>query len=314
MDGEKKTSDYILDGMIDISTPGKQKVTTGKITPKDLILNALTVIAITAVAVLCNLLITPEVHYEQVFGWNFRLLLVVNWLLGIVMTYFARKSGINTAKLTPEHIKSEEEKQAAFKRVGDVQAAQERLDELIERDFDHRRKSLEKAIAKLVKPKMPEGVEWKIGDPLPKGTHKKIVKLKKRLESMTPQIISLAGLAQSEASYDISSLYDIRPAPEKTGAMWWVRKGAGKVGWFGVFPVILSIIANGLAVGITIGNVVYTVGVVAMMLFNATREYAISYAAVSRYGVDRNRQIIKILDTVTGYKENPVDKVERDDV
>lgn len=309
MDGERKTTgDFLLDGIAyPLDQNGKkQKVATGKITPKDLIMNALTMLAITAVTILCNLLITPDVHYTQIFGWNFRLLLVINWILGIVMTYFARRSGIDTAKLTPDHIKSEDEKQKAFERVKDVQEAQEKLDDLIEKDFDHRRKNLEKAIDKLVKPLLKEK-EWHIGDPLPEGTHKKVVKMKKRLESMTPPIISLAGLAQSEVSYDITSLYDIRPAPEKTGTLWWVRKGAGKVGWFGIFPVILSIIANGLAVGITIGNVVYTVGVVAAMLFNAAREYAWAFASVSRYGVDRNRQIIKILNTVTGY-EKPLDE------
>lgn len=313
MDGEKKTTgDFLLDDEIAYALDQngkKQKVATGKITPKDLIMNALTMLAITAVAILCNLLISPDVHYTQIFGWNFRLLLVINWTLSIVMTYFARRSGIDTAKLTPKHIKSEEKKQAAFSRIDNFQDAQEKLDELIEKDFDHRRKNLEKAIDKLVKHLLKEK-EWHIGDPLPKGVDKKVVKMKKQLEGMTLPIISLAGLAQSEVSYDITSLYDIRPAPERTGTLWWIKKGAGKVGWFGIFPVILSIIANGLAVGITIGNVVYTVGVLAVMLFNAVREYAMAFARVSRYGVDRNRQITKILNTVTGYKE-PIDENQK---
>lgn len=315
MDGERRTTgDFLVDetALLSGEKGKKGKVASGKITPKDLLLNALSIVAINIVAIVCNLLITPEVHYTQIFGWNFRLMLVVNWIFGIAMTYFSRQSGINTAKLTDKYKDSEQDKQDAFGLVKDIHQAQKRLNELIKQDFEMRVKNLEEAIATLVAPKMPKdesgkAVQWKIGDPLPKKTHRKVKKMKKRLESMTPPEISLVSLVQSEASYDVTSLYDIRPAPEKTGALWFARKSVGKLGWFAVFPVILSIIANGLAVGITIGNVVYTVGIVAVMLFNSAREYAYSYAIVSRYGVDRNKQIVRILETVS---EKTIDKAE----
>lgn len=311
MDGEKNSAgDFILDEMAYLGNDKakSKKVVTGKTTPKDLILNALSAVAVMGVVAVCNLLITPDFHYTQLFSWNFGILVVLNWISGVVMTYFLRQSGINSAKMTDGYIISEREKQKAFEKIKDITTAQIRLNKLIEEDFDIRRQNLEAAIAKLVKPKMPkleDGTvkEWHIGDELPKGTHIKIVKMKKRLESMTPPEISLAALSQSEASYNIKSLYEVRPSPEKTGGIWWAKKGAGKVGWFAAFPVILSILANGLAVGVTISNVVYTIGIIGIMLFNAGREYALAFWSVSRFGVDRNNQIIKILQSVTENKD-----------
>ena len=301
-ENNKTTGDYIVDELA-LLGGGKQQKKSGtvsnKATPKDVILNGLSAIAVMAVVLLCNLFITPDFHYEQLYSWNFGLLIVINWACGIVMTYFLRQSGINSAKMTAPYVDSEKDKQEAFKKIDDYQSAQERLDKLIETDFAHRKKNLELAIAKLVKHLMPEGEEWDIGKELPKKTPGRVKKMAKRLKRMTPPEISLVALAQSEASYNINSLYDVRPSPEKTGTLWFVRKGSGKVGWFAVAPVVLSVLANGLTGGITLSNIVQTVGIVGVMLFNAAREYTLSYASVARFGVDRNRQIVQIINSVT---------------
>lgn len=303
-ENNKTTGDYLVDELA-LLGGGKQQKKSGtvshKTTPKDVVLNGLSAIAVMAVVMLCNLLITPDFHYEQLYSWNFGLLVVINWICGIFVTYFLRQSGINTARMTEPYIKSESEKQDAFKKVTDFgfQSAQERLDVLIDEDFEHRKTNLESAIAKLVRHLMPEGEEWDIGKPLPKKTPRRVRKMAKRLKNMTPPTISLVSLAQSEASYNVNSLYDVRPSPEKTGTLWFVRKGGGKVGWFAIAPIALSILANGLTGGITIANVVQTVGIVAVMLFNAAREYTLSYASVARFGVDRNRQIVQIINAVT---------------
>lgn len=302
MDTEKSSGDYIIDELALLGSGKKQKKTntiSNKTTPKDLILNGLSAVAVMAVVMLCNLLITPEFHYERIYSWNFGLLIVVNWVCGIMVTYFLRQSGINTAKLTEAYVSSEKAKQEAFAKIEDYHAAQVRLDKLIEEDFDARRRNLEDAIAKLVRPKLPGGVDWHIGDPLPKGTHVRIRKMKKRLDRMTPPQISIVALAQSEASYSLNSLYDVRPSPERTGTLWFVRKGGGKIGWFAVAPIVLSLLANGLMGGVTIANIVSTVGIIGVMIFNAAREYTLSYASVARFGVDRNRQIVQIINEVT---------------
>lgn len=270
-----------------------------KATPKDVILNGLSAIAVMGVVLLCNLFISPDFHYTQLYSWEFGVLIVVNWVCGIMMTYFLRQSGINTARMTTSYVESESDKQKAFSQITDFQASQERLDTLIEKDFEHRKTNLELAISKLVQHLMIDGEKWDISKPLPKKTPLRVRKMARELKHMTPPQINLVALAQSEASYNVNSLYDVRPAPEKTGTVWFIRKGSGKVGWFAVAPFVLSILANGLVGGFNIANIVQTIGIVGVMLFNAAREYTVSYAAVARFGVDRNRQIVQIINSVT---------------
>lgn len=317
MDLEKNNqSDFILD---EKSLFGQQKKVSAKTTPKDIVLNALSAVLVMAVVMLCNLFITDNFEYHQLYNWNFGLLVVINWVCGIMMTYFLRKSGINSAKLTPDYIKSEDEKQAAFSKIEDYHEAQKVLNRKIEEDFDLRRSDLENAIAKLVKPKMPKdengnSIEWHIGDPLPKKTHIRVRIMEKKLARMTPPVISLVSLAQSEATYNTGSLYEVKPSPERTGSLWFVKKGSTKVGWFAVAPVVLSLLSNGLAGGITIGNIVSTIGIIAVMLFNAAREYSNAYASVAHYGVDRNRQIVQIINSILKNKKNIEKKVESTEV
>ena len=312
LEQRKNTStDFLLDPK-SLLVKENKRVST-KTTPKDIILNAFSAILVMAVVALCNLLISEDFEYRQLFSWNFGLLVVVNWICGIMMTYFLRQSGINSAKLTPEYIKSEDEKQEAFSKIEDYHEAQKRLNRKIEEDFDLRRLDLESAIAKLVKPKMPKdengnALEWHIGDPLPRKTHVRVKIMNKRLERMTPPVISLVSLAQSEATYNTSSLYEVRPAPERTTTGWFVKKGTFKVGWFAIAPVVLSLLANGLVGGITIGNIVSTVGIIAVMLFNAAREYTVSYASVARFGVDRNRQIVQIINSILQPEKKSLEK------
>lgn len=301
MDSENN-KDFMLDES-DLIGGKSKKTVSMKTRPKDIVLNALSAVLIFVVVLLCNLLISPEFHYEQIYSWNFGLLVIVNWVCGILIMYFLRKSGINTAKMTKPYIESEIEKAQAFDKITDFEAAQKKLNEKIEKDFDMRRSELENAIAKLVRPFMPKdenGVteEWTIGKPLPKKTPLRIRKIEIRLRKMTPSQLSLVALVQSEATFTTKSLYDVRIAPDKTGAVWFASKGGGKIGWFAVAPVVLSVLANGLIGGVSISNIVSTVGIVAVMLFNAAREYSISYALVAKYGVERNKQIVKIINSI----------------
>lgn len=302
MDLEKKTNsnDFLLtENLLD----GKKKVVSNKTTPKDIILNAISALLVMVVVTLCNIFISGEFQYEQLKSWSFGLLVVVNWICGIMMTYFTRQSAINTAKSTQDYVSSEEAKQDAFLKIEDYPTAQRILNVLIDEDFDLRRSDLELAIAKLVRPKMPkkeDGTveEWCLGKPLPKHTHIKVRRMLYKLERMTPPSISLAGLVQSEATYKTDSLYEVRPSPARTGTMWFAKKGAGKVIGFAAAPVIFSILGNGLTGKITLENIVSAAGILGWMLFNAAREYTIAYASVARYGVDRNKQIVQIINTI----------------
>ena len=278
-----------------------KKTVSLKTRPKDIILNGISAILTLVIVILCNLFINPEVHYTQLFSWNFGLLVVVNWVCGILITYFMRQSAINSAKVTEGYQSSEKEKEEAFDKIKDIDEAQKKLNEKIDKDFDMRRNELEKAIAKLVRPKMSKDengntIDWKIGDPLPKKTHPRVKLLERRLRRMTPPIISLVALAQGEASFTRRSMYEIKGSPERTGFRWFAFKG---IGWFTIAPIVLSVIANGLIVGISISNIVYTVGIVAVMLFNAAKEYTLSYVGVAKYGVERNKQIIKIIQSIS---------------
>lgn len=301
MDSESN-KDFMIDES-DLIGGKSKKTVSMKTRPKDIVLNALSAVLIFVVVFLCNLFISPEFHYEQIYSWNFGLLVVVNWVCGILITYFLRKSGINTAKMTKPYIESEIEKAQAFDKITDFETAQKKLNEKIEKDFDMRRSELENAIAKLVRPFMPKDengvtIEWTIGKPLPPKTPLRIRKMEIRLRKMTPSQLSLVALVQSEATFTTKSLYDVRTAPDKTGAVWFASKGGGKIGWFAVAPVVLSVLANGLSGGVSISNIVSTVGIVAVMLFNAAREYSISYASVAKYGVERNKQIVKIINSI----------------
>lgn len=325
MDGEKKeknigTGDPIVDLALNgLPATGKEKTQnsrlSGKIMPKDFFINAFSTLLIMGVTALINLFISPEVEYTQKFTWTFSILLVVNWIAGVVSTYFSRRSAIDHARLLPEYISSESKKQEAFKKIGKIAVAQKLLDQKMMDDFIDRREALCAALAKLLEPKMPKNEdgtvkEWKLGDPLPDKAPKKAKKLKKTIETMTPSHISLFSLSESEVTYSTASLYDIPANPEKTGSLWFVRKGVGKVGWFAIWPILLSIICDGLAVGITIGNVVYTLGVMGAMLFNIAREYALSYYVVSHVGIARNNRITSILNDLAGEKqEKPIDNM-----
>lgn len=277
----------------------EKKTVSGKVTPKDVILNALSAVLCLVVVVLCNLFISGEFHYQQIFNWNFGITVIVNWVCGIIVTYSLRQSGINTAKMTKNYILAEQEKDEAFNKITDFNVAQKRLNQKIQEEFELTRNELESVIAKLVKPYTDSEADWKIGQPLPKKTHLNVRRLKYKLEHMTPPILSLNALAQSEASYNTRGLYDVPSAPDSTNTAWFVKKGAGKIGWFAIAPIVLSILANGLVIGISLGNIVSVIGIITVMLFNAARSYTIAYQAVSTKGVARFKQIVKIINSIT---------------
>lgn len=270
-------------------------VKIGKTTPKEVIMNLLSAVLFFTVVVFCNLFLDGELHYAQIFTWNLGILVVINWVCGLMITFCMRQSGISSAKLTKNYKEAEEEKNEAFKLITDFSHAQKVLNELIEKDFEDRKNELERTISKLVAFRMEDGKTWKIGDKLPKKTHPKIHALKHTLEHMTPPTISLAQLAQSEASYKSTGIYDIPNAPDHTGAKWFIVKGGSKIAWFAIGPVVLSILAGALVGGFTLGSVVTIIGTLAIMIFNGARAYATAYSQVSKRGVDRFKQIVRII-------------------
>lgn len=294
MDSEQKV-DLINENDI---LNNNRSVSVGKTTPKDVIMNALSAVLFFVVVVFCNLFLDGNIEYTQVFTWNLGILVIINWVCGLMITFCLRQSGISSAKLTKVYTEAENEKDEAFKKISDFSSAQKKLNEMIAKDFEDRRTELEETISKLVAFRM-NGETWRIGDKLPKKTHPKIKRLKYKLEHMTPPIISLSELAQSEASYKSKGIYDLPDNPDHTGAKWFLLKGGSKIAWFAVGPIVLSILAGALVGGFTLGSVVTIIGTLAIMIFNGARAYTVAYSQVTKKGVDRFKQIVRIINSIT---------------
>lgn len=266
---------------------------------KSLALNILSAVLFFVIALFCNLFLDGDFHYEQIFSWNMGLLVLVNWVCGIAISYLMRQSGINSAKLTPNFIKSEEIKGKRLAEIKNLSLAQRKLNYLIAKDFEDRRNELEATISNLIKHLMPDGVEWKFGNKLPKGTHLNVRKMHLQLKYMIPPSPSLSALAQREASYSSASPFDVQKEVDKTGFDWFIKKAGGKLGWFALAPIVLSIIASMLIYGeVSLGSITTVIGILAIMIFNAAKAYTTAYYDVSVLGVARNEQIVKIVDTV----------------
>lgn len=278
---------------------------------KTLILNVLSAVLFFIIALFCNLFLDGDFHYAQIVSWNMGLLVLVNWVCGVAISYLMRQSGINSAKLTKEYIASEEKKSTTFAKIKNYTLEQRKLNYLIAKDFEARHNELEASIASLVKHLMPENENWKFGDKLPKwklkfhplrlqqGTHLNVRKLHHQLKYMIPSSLSLTSLAQNEASFVFAGAFDLPKPVDKTGAEWFVKKAGGKLGWFALAPIVLSVIASMLIFGkVTLGSVATVVGIFAIMIFNAAKAYATAYYDVSILGVSRNSQIERIIETV----------------
>lgn len=266
---------------------------------KTLILNVLSAVLFFIIALFCNLFLDGDFHYAQIFSWNMGLLVLVNWVCGVAISYLMRQSGINSAKLTKEYIASEEKKSATFAKIKNYTLEQRKLNYLIAKDFEARHNDLEASIASLVKHLMPENEDWRFGDKLPKGTHLNVRKLHLNLKYMIPSSLSLTSLAQNEASFVFAGAFDLPKPVDKTGVEWFVKKAGGKIGWFALAPIVLSVIASMLIFGkVTLGSVSTVIGIFAIMIFNAAKAYATAYYDVSILGVSRNSQIEKIIETV----------------
>ena len=84
---------------------------------KTLILNVLSAVLFFIIALFCNLFLDGDFHYAQIVSWNMGLLVLVNWVCGVAISYLMRQSGINSAKLTKEYIASEEKKSTTFAKI-----------------------------------------------------------------------------------------------------------------------------------------------------------------------------------------------------
>lgn len=281
----------------------KEKTVRRHATPKDIVLNLLSALLIYVVLIICNLFINGnadmEFNYTQLFSWKIGILVIINWVGGIAVVFCTRQSGISKAKMTEKYKNAEEGKDKAFAKITDFAEAQRKLNELTEAEFLERRNDMARTIAVLVKEKMPSGQEWQIGDKLPKGTHVNVKILKMRLERLTPSKISLVALAQSELSYKYKGPYDIPAPPDQTGAGWFLRRAGGKLGWFAIGPIVLSMFSSMLVFGFNISNIFTVLGTLAIMLFNAARSYATAYYSVLNRGVARFKQIERIVNDLT---------------
>ena len=106
MDSEQKV-DLINENDI---LNNNRSVSVGKTTPKDVIMNALSAVLFFVVVVFCNLFLDGNIEYTQVFTWNLGILVIINWVCGLMITFCLRQSGISSAKLTKAYISAEKEK------------------------------------------------------------------------------------------------------------------------------------------------------------------------------------------------------------
>lgn len=266
---------------------------------KGLITNLLSAILFFLVTIFCNLFLDGEFEYSQIFSWNIGLLVLINWVCGITISFCLRQSGINSAKLTKSVMIAEKNKVNAFNTITDFAFAQRKLNYLSAVDFENRRIALADSIGNLVKHLMPEGEKWGYGKKLPPKTPLKIHNYLWHLKKMTPQTPSLTGLAQYEGSFSTRGAYEIAPAVDKTGIRWFVTKAGGKIGWFALAPIILSIMASMLVSGeVTLGSIVTAIGTLAIMMFNGGKAYTGAYYDVTIKGVARDEHIVRVIESV----------------
>lgn len=287
--------DYL--GSINIDKQKPQE--SGKIGTRDIVINIISSIIILIVVSIANGFMSSDFKYEQIFTWNMGLLVVVNWTCGIAFTYTLRQIGITMATATKPYQEALREEQEAFDSIKDYAEAQERLDDQIARDFEYRKKVLEDNIAKLVQHKLPQGKVWKQGQPLPDKTRPKIKRMARYLERMTPPTISLIQLGETETAKVPKSLFDLPTDPTSTGAEWFAKKGMGKLVFFAVVPILLSLIASSLVGGATFGSFMIIAGTLGAMLFNGGRSLSVSYYGVIKGGIQRLKRITRIIKLVS---------------
>lgn len=271
-----------------------------KTTSKDVVLNFLSAVAFYFVVVICNVFMSQngqiKVEWNDLLNWNIGLLTIVNWVGGIVITYCTRQSGINRAKLTEKYVKSDEEKDAAIEGIKDIAAAQKALDEKILADFEARKEACRKFIENVLQKDVKS---YSVGDKLPKGTPFKIRIMAYRLKRMVPPEISLVELSVSNgAGYRQKGLYNLIEEPDKTGAKWFITKAGGKIGWFAIAPIVMSLVTSSLVFGVNWQGVVTVLGTLAIMVFNAFKSYSTAFYAVKTKGVARNKQIVRIVESL----------------